>query len=146
MGWSPSRAQRFSRAFVLTAWHSDAQDDGPGSGQGLALSSNWTIKEKWMPFVRVGVSDGEAAIMESQPSVGMAYTFGRYRNQIGTAVSYQNPAFADLSNQTTLETYVRWQVTKSLAISPNIQFYWNPSLNPTESKIAMYGFRIRYTP
>ena len=146
VGWSPSRAQRFNQATVLTIWHSDAQDKGPDSGRGIALSSNWTIDDRWMPFFRLGVSDGEAAIMTSQLSAGITYTFPSNRSQIGTAVSFQNPAIAQLEDQTPMETYIQWQVTSSLAISPNFQLLWNPALNPTESRIALYGLRIRFTP
>ena len=146
VGWSPTRAQRFSQTAILTVWHSDSQRDGNGSGNGVSLSANWTINDRWMPFVRVGVSDGEAAVMKSQLSAGLTFTFGSNRSQIGAAISYQEPTISDLDNQTTFETYARWQVTPSLAISPNVQILRNPALNPDESTIVLGGVRIRYTP
>ncbi|MGI9199850.1 MAG: carbohydrate porin [Woeseiaceae bacterium] len=146
VGWSPSRAQRFNQTAILTVWHADSQDNGTGSGSGVALSANWTLNERWMPFVRVGVSSGEAAVMKTQVSAGLTITFGSSRSQIGAAISYQDPAIEGLDNQTTLETYARWQITPALAISPNLQILRNPALNPDESTVVLGGLRIRYTP
>jgi porin len=146
IGWSPSRSQRFSHAFMMTLWHADARDAGQDSGRGVAISSNWTLAEKWMPFIRVGVADGEAAIMKSQVSAGLTYTFGRHRSQFGAAVSLQKPRVSGLDDQTTIETYLRWQVTPSLALSPNIQVLRNPAFNPKRSTIILGGLRFRYAP
>lgn len=146
IGWSPTRSQRFAQAFVLTLWHADSVDGGQDSGTGIALSANWTFAEKWMPFVRVGISDGEAAIMKSQFSTGITYTFGRNRSQFGAAISLQDPRATGLDDQTTFETYLRWQVTPSLALTPNIQLLRNPALNPQRSSIVLGGLRFRYTP
>jgi porin len=145
-GWSPSRAQRFNQAFVMTIWHADASDTGPDSGRGIALSANWTLAERWMPFIRVGIAEGAAAIMKSQVSSGLTYTYGNNRNQIGAAVSFQDPRVDALHDQTSFELYFRWQATPSLALAPNIQILHNPAFNPARSTIVLAGLRFRYSP
>lgn len=146
VGWSPSRAQRFNQSTILTVWHADSQEGGTGSGSGMALSANWTLNDRWMPFVRLGFSNGEAAVMKSQVSAGLTFTFGKRKSQVGAAISFQDPATPGLDDQTTLETYLRWQVTPSLAISPNIQILRNPALNAGDSTIVLGGLRVRYAP
>ncbi len=147
VAWSPSRAQRFAHAFQMTVWHADAMDaTGQDSGQGIALSANWTLAARWMPFVRIGVSEGEAAAMKSQVSTGLTYTFGEYRSVIGAAVSLQKPRFSELDDQATIETYARFQVTPSIAISLNLQVLHSPALNSDHSNTLLGGMRVRYTP
>jgi len=146
LGWSPSRSLRFDHAFLLTVWQADSRDGGQESGEGVSISTNWRFKDKWMPFLRFGVSSGGAAAMKSQLSTGMTYSFGQYHSQIGAAISFQTPADDSLANQTTFETYLRWQISPSLALSPNLQILGNPALNPDRSTIVLGGFRVRYTP
>ena len=99
-----------------------------------------------MPFVRVGVAEGVAALMKSQISSGLAYTHRSNRNQQGAALSFQKPRIDGLDGQTTLELYFHWQVTPSLALSHNIQVLRNPAFNPDRSTIVLGGPRLRYTP
>ena len=99
-----------------------------------------------MPFVRVGVSDGEAAVMKSQLSTGLTYRFGKHRSELGTAVSIQDPSDNSLEQQTTIEAYFRWQISPQLALTPSLQVLRNPALNPERSTVVLGGLRFRYTP
>lgn len=146
VSWAPSRSLRFSNAVHMTVWHADSRDSGQSSGKGVALSANWLIDDKWMPFVRVGVSDGEAALMESQLSGGLTYRLGQNRSELGVAVSFQEPAIAELDRQTTYDLYYRWQVTPDFAVTPSLQFLHNPALNPERTTVVLGGLRLRYTP
>jgi porin len=146
VGWSPSRSLRFNQAIIMTLWHADSRNSGQSSGKGIALSANWMFDDKWMPFVRVGVSDGEAAIMKSQLSTGLTYRFGKHRSEIGVAVSLQDPIDNSLDEQTTLEAYYRWQLSPQLALTPSLQILHNPALNPERSTVVLGGLRFRYTP
>ena len=137
VSWAPSRSLRLSNALHLTIWHADSRDAGQQSGKGASFSANWLIDDTWMPFVRVGVSDGEAAIMGSQISTGLTYRFGQYRSELGVAVSFQEPANESLEQQTTFETYFRWQITPHLALTPSLQILRNPALNPERSTIVL---------
>lgn len=145
VSWAPSRSLRFSNAVHLTIWHADSRDAGQSSGKGVALSANWLFDDKWMPFVRIGVSDGEAAIMESQLSGGLTYRVGQNRSEVGAAVSFQQPAIDTLDRQTTYDLYFRWQVTPKLAVTPSLQFLHNPALSPERKTVVLGGLRIRYT-
>jgi porin len=146
VGWSPSRSLRFSQAIIMTLWHADSRENGQASGKGVALSANWMFDDKWMPFVRVGVSDGEAAVMKSQLSTGLTYRFGKHRSEIGVAVSLQDPTNNSLEEQTTFEAYYRWQLSPQLALTPSLQVLRNPALNPERSTVVLGGLRFRYTP
>jgi len=146
ISWAPSRSLRMSNELHLTTWQADSRDSGQKSGKGVSLSANWLFDDKWMPFVRMGVSDGEAAIMESQLSGGLTYRFAQNLGELGAAISLQQPAIDDLDRQTTYDMYFRWQVTQNVAVTPSLQVLHNPALNPEQTNTVLVGLRIRYTP
>ncbi len=39
--------------------------------------------------------------------------------------------------------FYRWQATETLAITPDVQVIWDPSLNLLEHNIAVFGLRGR---
>ena len=57
VGWSPSKAQRYTHNVHLATWHVDARESaGTDFSQGVSLAANWTFDKIWMPFVRAGWS------------------------------------------------------------------------------------------
>jgi porin len=42
-----------------------------------------------------------------------------------------------------MEVYFRLQVTKELAITPDVQLLIDPALNPDEDSVWVYGLRAR---
>ena len=49
----------------------------------------------------------------------------------------------DLDDQYSIEAYYRWQMTKELAITPDVQLLINPALNPETDTIWVFGLRAR---
>ena len=144
IGWTPSRDERFLTNVHVGAWHVDERTDAhiPES-HGVVVSANVTINDVFMPFVRAGWSDGEAPFYNKAVSGGFLYYFPRYRDLVGFAAAWNEPAVAGLSDQTTLEAFYRYQFSDNIAITADAQLLLNPSLHPTEDQIAVFGLRAR---
>ncbi|MBT8407086.1 MAG: carbohydrate porin, partial [Deltaproteobacteria bacterium] len=68
-------------------------------------------------------------------------------NLLGFGANWGEPNDAlfgsDLDDQRTIEVYYRLQVTKEIAITPDVQLLINPALNPEEDTIWVFGLRAR---
>ena len=144
VGWTPSREDRFLTNVHVGAWHVDERMDvGVPESHGVVVSANVTINDVFMPFVRAGWSYGEAPFYSKAISGGFLYYFPQYRDLVGFAAAWSEPAVAGLSEQTTLEAFYRYQFSSNIAITADAQFLLNPSLNPSEDQIAVFGLRAR---
>jgi porin len=144
IGWTPSQEDRFLTNIHVGAWHVDERTDvGVPESHGVVVSANVTINDVFMPFVRAGWSDGEAPFYGKALSGGFIYYLPRYRDLMGFAAAWNDPAVAGLSDQTTLEAFYRYQFSNNIAITADAQLLLNPSLNPSEDQIAVFGLRAR---
>lgn len=144
IGWTPARDERFLTNVHVGAWHVDERvNAGVPESQGVVVSANVTIDDVLMPFIRAGWSDGEAPFYSKALSGGFLYYFPRYRDLVGFAAAWNEPAIAGLSDQTTLEAFYRYQFSNNIAITADAQLLLNPALNPNEDKIAVFGLRAR---
>ena len=146
IGWISSFERRFLDNIHLTAWHVDDREKAqvPDSW-GLAFSLTRFIDDKWMPFLQVGWSDGDASPMEASVSTGIARYFSKHRDLIGLGVSWGQPSDNSLHDQYTAELFYRLYLTQSLAITPDVQLTIDPALNPDEDVIGVFGLRVRLT-
>jgi len=49
-----------------------------------------------------------------------------------------------LDDQYSVEAFYRWQLTREIAVTPNIQYIRDPALNPEEDNIWLIGLRARF--
>lgn len=147
--------RRYTDNIHLVYWESDRQSDGSGGtsepeGSGWAFSAAWMFKDKYVPFLRYGDSDGGGgALNEKLLSVGLGMYFGESGDGFGVGLSKSKPSaltFApDLDDQYTGEVFYRYMLSKHFAITPDLQYIKDPALNPTESSIWIAGIRARLT-
>jgi porin len=146
LGWSPSRGERYFKNVHILAWHADEREDlGIDSGQGISLAANWTFRDRWMPFARLGFSDGTASIYNESVTVGLIRKFMFRSDLIGFAANRGSPPDDSLRDQTTIEAFWRIQLSRNLAITPSIQYLLDPALNPAEDSIRVVGVRVRFS-
>lgn len=146
VGWSPSRGARQQRNVHLTIWHADGRADmGTESSDGIAMAANWTINDRWMPFARAGISEGNVPTYNKSFTLGFVRRALRRADLAGFAVNWGQPPEKKLREQTTIEAFWRFQFARNLALTPNVQLLLNPALNPTENTIWVTGLRIRMT-
>jgi porin len=147
IGWSPIKGDRYFKNIHLTYWHVDERNgldplNVIDSGQGVAFAANWTFADKWMPFVRAGISDGaeQVKIYDKSASVGFIWRYAK-ADLLGFGINWgETPAAQE---QTTLETFWRFQFSQSFAITPSLQYLMNPASNPDD--VWLFGIRMRLT-
>jgi porin len=152
IGWTTSRDRAYLDNFHLMMWHADKREEaGVAEGWGGVLSFTHYIGSKWMPFVRAAYSEDGASLMERSVNAGLAFQ----PNPIGDAagnllglglqMGAPNETLygSGLDDQYGMELFYRLQVTRELAITPDIQFLKNPALNPGVDDLWVFGLRAR---
>jgi len=144
VSWTPSRARRFTSALHLTVWR---QDERPAirleESYGVAASGNWTVHERWMPFLRWGLSEGDAPQARQQLTTGLMLNIPGRSDQLGVGAWWQDLSHRDLHDQSGMEVFYRWHVIPNLALTPSIQVLNDPALNPDADRIVLFGLRAR---
>jgi porin len=145
VGWVSSIERRYFDNIHFTAWHADERTAaGVPEDWGLALSASWFFDNEWIPFLRAGWSDGDAALMSRNIAAGLGY-LARNRDLIGVGLSWERPGANFLDDQYTAELFYRLQLFQNFALTPDIQVIAEPALNPNESMIYVLGLRARLT-
>jgi porin len=100
IGWSPSRAERYSTNIHLTAWHVDEREDAAvPSSYGFALGANKTWNQTWMVFSRLGWSDGTAPIANKTASLGFGRMIRQWSDVFGLSVAWEQISTKSLPDQ-----------------------------------------------
>ena len=146
IGWSPTKADRYTKNANLTFWHVDErQEAGIDSAHGLAFAANWTFGERLTPFFRLGWSEGTAPIYNRSVTAGLLYALARRSDQVGLAVNWGDPPDESLKEQITVEGFYRWQFAQNLALTADLQVLIDPALNPEKDQLWVLGVRARFT-
>lgn len=154
LGWTSSAwEQYYLNNLHLTLWHVDERTQkGVDDGWGGVISLTHSINTKWLIFARGGYANDGGSLLERSVSIGAGYTPGGIEklgmgDQLGMGINWgrPNPTVAgnNLKDQYAVETYYRWQVTKALSITPDIQMLIDPALNSEKNTIFMFGLRVR---
>ena len=136
-------------------WESDEQTDTTGEpeGSGWTLSYARFIDDKYMPFLRLGDSDGGGgALLEKMVTAGLGIYYADTGNLFGVGLSYgeasEDPVGgfgSDLDPQYTAEVFYRFQLSQHFALTPDLQWIVDPVLNSDEDSIYILGLRARLT-
>lgn len=147
IGWTPSKDQVWLDNAHVTLWHvNERPEAGVSKGSGGTFSYSRFLNERLMPFIRVGVSDGGGgALQESEVATGIGWFRPDSRDLAGAGVAWGQPSddFGDADDQWTAEFFYRWAITSTFAVTGDLQLIWDPSLNPTEDQIVIFGVRAR---
>lgn len=144
LGWSPSQGERYFKNIHILAWHVDKREDaGIPSSNGFTIGANWTFNDRWMPFARIGFSDGGAPIYNDSMTVGLIRKFIYRSDLVGIAINRGSPPDNSLSDQTTVEAFWRFQFSQNFAITPHLQYLADPALNTEEDLVTIFGVRMR---
>jgi len=153
IGYTTSPGRIYFDNIHFVYWESDeqAKSTGESKGSGWTFSYAQFIDDKYMPFLRIGDSDGGGgALLQKMVSAGLGIYFSESRELFGVAISYaeasEDPVGGfgtDLDPQTTAEIFYRFQLSQHLAITPDLQVIKDPVLNPNESSVVIAGVRVR---
>jgi porin len=146
IGLVSSYERRYLDNIHLTLWHVDEREEAQAPDDwGLAFSATKFINDQWMPFLRAGYADGEAALLEGMVSAGIGRYFAEHGDVLGIGVSWGKPSGDGLADQYTAEAFYRLQLAQYVAITPDAQVIVDPALNPDEDVIGVFGLRARLT-
>jgi len=129
-------------AYRLTPWHNhlDGED-----GFGVGLNFDQELGLPWLvAFFRFGLGDEDVTSIKRQVSGGIAVEgpFGRKGDFAALGVGWSRPSASDARNETFIELVYRLQLTKTLELSPDLQFVLNPSGNRDSDAIVVPGVRL----
>jgi porin len=153
VGWAASKEQYYVDNIHLTLWHADDREElDVDDGWGAMFSLSRSLGEKWLVFARGGFADDGGSLLHKSVSAGFGYQ--PHASGLGTgdqlAVGFHwgdpnDDLFgAGLDDQYAIESYYRWQLTKELAITPDVQLLINPALNPERETLWVFGLRMRF--
>lgn len=163
VGWSAlartgvpiqARGPMDSNNIHLTGWYKDAQPDQENAtlrpqARGLAFNANMTVGDSLMWFFRAGLSEGW--VNDRAMSVGFGWRPSRqYSDLFGLGLGWVRPNSEQVPEpfqreQVNAEAFYRFHLTPNLAITPDLQAIWNPSLNPGVDMLWVAGLRARVT-
>ena len=79
--------------------------------------------------------------------LGFGYQPVPGKNLLGVGFNWGRPnesTFAPgLDDQYTVELFYRWNVTREIALTPDLQYLKNPALNPGHDSLWVLGLRAR---
>ena len=146
LGWSSSKEEEYQRNLHITLWHSDDRDKANVKASwGITGTGIWLFNDQWMPFFRVGWSDGEAPLMNKAVNIGITYFLASRSDQWGIGIAWGDPSDKTLRDQTTSELFYRIQLTQGIAFTPSLQWIIDPALNPDEDDLWIFSLRVRLT-
>jgi len=143
LGWTTSFDRRYFDNIHVTLWQVDERDEaGVDDDWGVAASASWFVDNRWVPFLRAGWSDKEAALVQKNVSGGIGY-LARSRDLIGVGLNWGRPASDALDDQYIGEVFYRLQLGQNIAITPSLQVIVDPALQPDEDTLYVVGLRGR---
>jgi porin len=150
IGWTTAQDHIYLDNVHLTLWHADERvEAAQPSGWGANLSWTTYLAGKWLPFVRAGYADDGGSLTQKSVSIGFGYQRSTGKSLLGLGLNWGQPNEdtwgPGLSDQYTAELFYRWQISKSIAVTPDLQYIKNPALNPDANSISVFGLRLRGT-
>jgi porin len=143
IGYTSAPDRTYFDNIHLTLWQSDVRKEaGVPADHGAAFSASWFFDNRWVPFLRAGISKGTAALLDANVSAGVGY-LNKHRDLIGAAVSWGSPGDDSLRDQFTAEAFYKFQFSPNFAVTLDGQVIANPALNPKKDAIGLLGLRAR---
>ena len=148
IGWTSTQDRIYLNNIHLTLWHADERvEAAQPSGWGANFSWTTYLAGKWLPFVRGGYSDDGGSLMQKSLSVGFGYQRNPGKNLLGVGINWGEPNEdtwgPGLRDQYTAELFYRWQISKGIAVTPDLQYLVNPALDPEADSVWVFGLRVR---
>jgi porin len=146
IGWSPVAGPLTNHHFAVFVWHTPADSDSATpDGDGLTFTYEWLPEKQYGFFARYSGSATEATRVKHLATTGMVWRgpLGRELDVVGVAGGFGSATRPGVDGQGVLEVFYRLQVTPLFQITPDIQLLIEPSQNPEQDFIAVFGIRGR---
>lgn len=138
----------FLRNVHVAIWQMDESDEtGAPGGWGVTASASTVYDGKWLPFLRGAWAHDGGGAYEASISAGLGYMNKPGGNLLGIGLNWGRPNSdtfpVDLNDQFTGEVFYRVQLAENIQVTPSIQLYGDPALNPDVDFIVLFGLRAR---
>ncbi len=145
LGWRMSDRYSSGETIHVTYWQQDARtEEGLEASSGWNFSASKTFNGSYTPFIRAGISDGNAAAMHHLIQAGLTTKILSH-DYLGIGVHWGGPSDRTRRDQSGVELFYAFQLTDNLNITPDVQLTFNPSFNDQKDVVAVYSVvRMRY--
>ena len=92
----------------------------------------------------ISLQTGQNVFYKNDVQIGNGFYF-KSHDLVGIAFSWAQPNIPGSKDQLTAELFYRAQITPHLAITPDLQWIYNPTLNPDVTNLWYFGVRGRIT-
>lgn len=148
VAWTPRFGGEYRGNYRLAAWHSEATPTQP-SGSGFVLSFDQELSQGagpfWLGFLRYAYQDAPIRFARQYAAGGVAVQglVNLPDDYLGLALSWGQPHDRSLRDQYVTEIFWRLQLLPNLRLTPSVQLILDPSNDPAESLVAIFGLRLR---
>jgi carbohydrate-selective porin OprB len=147
IGVTPQLPRLGQGAYRVTYYASDDNTDATSSGHAFSLSLDQNLGERYGAFLRFAHSWRQHTNVETLLSAGFLWLqpFGYRHDGIGVGLAWSDPSNEDPDNerdQYALEVFWRFQLTKRIELTPDVQFIVNPSRGGSDFRFVG-GLRFR---
>jgi porin len=139
--------KRISFNYSHTAQYVDAVADAVSNvNNSYAFNAMWMFKEKFLPMVKFGISNGEGFNVLSRANVAVANGM-RFKSHdiLGLGFAWDRPVGEDPRDQYIIEVYYRLNLMDNFEISPDLQLVIHPAFAPNTDIGAYISIRTRIT-
>ncbi len=150
--WSPKPKNLGQSAISVLYYKQPGVPVQPRQSEGISISASQAIGTDWGIFFRGNTAWGSSWNVQSSIAGGGVYNNPLGRNsldQIGlgfawnkTNMSLFSPGTAVRQDETVLEVYWAWTISRGLQITPDVQLYFKPALNPEVDLTAVFSLRL----
>ena len=150
IGFTSAKDYMFLDNIHFSLWQRDATSAiGDPNGWGLVVSGTKYITEKFLPFIRFAYTKDGGSLLQTALAVGLGYQHIPGSHLLGFGYSWgkvnENTFGEGLSDQHIFELFYRIELSRRIAITPDIQYIINPALNELQSSLFLWGIRGRIT-
>lgn len=116
------------------------------SGHGFALSAQQIITKSFIPFARYSYGEGRATFFHQSAAIGFGIEtpFGRTEDVYAIGLGWKQPFNKNVDSQYVIETFYRLQLTPSMQITPDLEFFFNRPLAGKRDMPVVFTIRFRW--
>lgn len=150
LSYSPTIKGLGSGQYAILLYNQPGVRQQTETTNGWSFSFSQNVSEKWALFGRVNGVSGSVATVRQSWAAGVVCNNPLDRNaldQIGLAFAYNKIDKAAVGSQTysnnekVIEGYWAWGISDYVTITPDIQFYIDPALNPKSDYDTVFTLR-----
>lgn len=145
-GWTPTFPAWGEGRYALGIWHMDArQQDNRPEDYGFTMVVDQNLTPNIQVFARYAYSDGTLTNIRqlAQLGFGVSGLFGRTDDLTGVAFSLAIPRRNTTRDETVLEIFQRFQISRNNQLSVGLQLIANPGNAPDNETAGVFYARLR---